>query len=245
MHAGVGGLVEPLEQCSEGGSRIAGREGDRGIEVDPGAAREVSFGHVAVQEGVTAPRDDSRGHVEKALASQRAGQEFAAVNSSAVELAFADGEPSKALDSSRGIELELDLRAVIVEASDSLRQDGVAPHGDSSDAKGSASPRADGAEGFVRSLELAQDSPGMGGCGGAERGETRPVGGTLEEPGAKLVLDAGDDPAEGWLGQSEALGGPGNAVRLGDGEESDEVPSLIEHCGVPRDGGGRPHVSCY
>ena len=76
----------------------------------------------------------------------------------------------------------------------------------------------------------------------AEGGEPHAAREALEEPAADAALEPRDIAGQRRLGDGEAFGGRGDASRLGDGKEADEVGSLLEHGDVPRWWGGRPHV---
>ena len=119
------------------------------------------------------PGDDARGHVDEALAAQRRGQELAAVDAAAMQVAVPAGEAAQPLGAGGGVEDEPDAGALGVEPGHGLRQHGVDPHRDGGDAEGAAAPGAGGVEGLVGRLELVEDAPGVRGGGDAERGEAK------------------------------------------------------------------------
>ena len=90
------------------------------------------------------------------------------------------------------------------------------------------------ADGLVGGVELAQDAARALGRGGAERGQAYAVRQALEQLPPEAVLEAGDVAGQRRLGDGEAFGGRGDLPRVGDGEEADEIGSLVEHGDVPR-----------
>ena len=68
----------------------------------------------------------------------------------------------------------------------------------------------------------------------AEGGEPHAAREALEEPAAAAALEPRDIAGQRRLGDGEAFGGRGDASRLVDGKEANEVGSLLEHGDVPR-----------
>ena len=84
-----------------------------------------------------------------------------------------------------------------------------------------------------------------GSCEGcAERGRSHARGGALEQRRAELALQTREEAAHARLGHVEALGGGADAPLLDEGEETDEVASLLEHGAVSRCGGARALPPC-
>ena len=120
-----------------------------------------------------------------------------------------------------------------MKAGDGLGQDELAPHRIGCDAEGAGALRAGGFDAFLGGLELVQDAAcGLGG-GGGERGKAHPTGHALEQPGAELTFQSGDDADERGLRHGKPVGRHTDPAGLGDREESDEIAACVDHCAVP------------
>ena len=191
---------------------------------------------------MAARSDDARGHVKEAFAAQELRQGLVVVDAAAMEVGCTVGKSPQPFGAGGGGEPELDLREGVVELRGGGREDGLRPGRVGGDAQYSGSAGAHGVDGLVGRLELAQDAARSLGHGGAERGEAHAVRQALEQLSPEAVLEAGDVAGQRRLGDGEPFGGGGDPPRVGDGEESDEIGSLVEHGDVPRCWGGRPHV---
>ena len=159
-HAGVGAAVELLEEGRERGARVARRQRQRCVVVDPGAACEVVVGGGRAQAGDGRARRrcprSCRQSARGAATPGRSSPSSTPPQCRSLCPSARRRSPSARVAVSRISRMP---GALGVEPGHGLGKHGVDPHRNGGHAEGTAASRVGGVEGLVGRLELVEDAP--------------------------------------------------------------------------------------
>ena len=120
-----------------------------------------------------------------------------------------------------------------VERLDGGRDHGLRPERRRGDAEPAGAPGMGGGHRFLTVPDLAQDAARVPDHQGAEPGRAHAGGNALEQAAAELPLQAGENAAQRRLGHREPVGGGDGPLRVGDGEQPDQIAAPFEHVSAP------------